>query len=99
MCCLSKDCVEAVWESVSLTNVVCTVADVGRDLLHSLVVQNSLLLSERIRQLQVDSPVRSTIIQTVIHLKKFCYKKCVTASSAYKLNTSYTQHSSSENSC
>lgn len=38
-----------------LTNVICTVADVGRDLLYTLVIQHSLLLRERTGKLLIDS--------------------------------------------
>lgn len=40
----------------SLTNVVGTVADVGRDLLHTLVIQHSLFFCESIGQLFIDGP-------------------------------------------
>lgn len=42
-----------------LTDVVRAVADVGRDLLHALLVQHGLLLRERAGELLVDGPARA----------------------------------------
>lgn len=39
-----------------LTNVVSTVADVGRYLIHALAIKNCQLLSERTGQLLIDGP-------------------------------------------
>lgn len=41
-----------------LTNVICAVADVGRDLFHTLVVQHGLLFCESTGELLVDCSVR-----------------------------------------
>lgn len=41
-----------------LTNVICTVADVWRNLLHTLVVQHGLLFREGAGQLLIDGPAR-----------------------------------------
>lgn len=45
-----------------LTDVVCAVADVGRDLFHTLVVQHGLLLCESAGELLVDSSARESTV-------------------------------------
>lgn len=45
-------------DSWLVPNVICTVADVGWDLLHTLVVQHGLLFRESAGKLLVDSSAR-----------------------------------------